>query len=221
MKKKQKQKQNQGPLGHFVGRIGNVVYYILNGQPVGRFIGVVSHYTEKQEEVRMRTTVVSPFLKRLKAVINIGFKNTPKPQNWSWSNMAVSVNNPGAVKGAYPDLEMNYEEAILSMGEIPPPKHPEVKLNGKVLEFRWEPDLIAEGAAARDQIMVVAFFPELMKAMFITSGARRTEGIESFNLPNFRKDTVIETYMAFNADDRTDVSNSVYTGQLIWKGGQK
>lgn len=216
MKKKQKK---QGPFGHYEGRMGNMVFYMLNGKLVGRTIGVVNHFTKKQEEVRMRTDVLSPFLKRMKEMIRIGFKNTPKPQDWNFFNMASSVNNPGAVKGEYPNLELNYAKVILSKGAIPPPRNPAVTLNGKYLEFRWEPDIAAEGAATRDQIMVIAFFPATKKTVFITSGARRTEGFERLKLPNFRKDTVIETYMAFNADDRTDVSDSVYTGQLIWKGG--
>lgn len=209
-----------GNSGNMPGRVGNMVYYMLNGQLVGRTIGKIEKISKKQKEVRMRTSVLSPFLKPLREFIRIGFKNAEKPQTWTFFSMAISVNNPGAVKGRYPKLEINYGKAILSMGTIAPPKNPEVKLNGKFLEFRWEPDLDAEGADARDQIMLVACFPETMKAMFITSGARRTEGIDRLKLPGFKKDMVIETYMAFNADDRTDVSNSVYTGQLIWKGGQ-
>ncbi|WP_316788689.1 hypothetical protein [Pedobacter frigoris] len=39
---------NNGPHGSHRGRIGNIVYYMLNGQPVSREIGI----TDKPPTVR-------------------------------------------------------------------------------------------------------------------------------------------------------------------------
>ena len=207
-----------GASGNFIGRIGNMVYYLLNGKIVGRTIGKVESYSDKQLEIQMRTAVISPFFKTLNDFIRIGFKNTPKEDpNWNFYNIAMSLNNPQAIKGTYPDLEINYEKIILSEGAIPSPKNPHVLLNGNILEFTWDPDVDAKGADNRDQVMLLAWFPETEKTVFLTSGARRTDGKERLKLPSFKDDTIIETYISFTADDRTDVSTSVYTGQLIWK----
>jgi hypothetical protein len=205
-----------GAFGDFSGKMGNYVFYKLNGKTVCRTIGTVEKITDSQDEVLMRTRVVSPFLKPLKEFIRIGFKNTPKPQDWTFSSMASSVNKPGAVKGKYPNLEMNYEKVIVSLGSIPSPKDPVVSIVDQGLEFKWEPDIEAEGADTSDQIMVLAYFPATNKALFMTSGARRTEGLQVLKLPSLAANTIIETYISYVADDRNDVSNSVYTGQLTW-----
>ncbi|SEA61335.1 DUF6266 family protein [Pedobacter hartonius] len=207
-----------GAFGDFHGKMGNMVFYKLNGKTVGRTIGKVENFTEKQEEVLKRTELISPFLNPLIDFIRIGFKNTPKPWGWDFYSVATSMNKPGAIKGKYPDLKIDYEKVILSKGAIAPPKNPKVKLTGNSVEFSWDPDTDANGAETRDQVMLVAYFPETLKAVFLSSGARRTEGVDQLKLPSFNEDTIIETYMSFIADDRTDVSNSVYAGQLTWKG---
>lgn len=206
-----------GAFGDFTGRIGNMVFYRLNGKIVGRSIGKVEHFSEKQEEVQMRTSLITPFLTPLLEFIRIGFRHTPKPQSWDFYSVATSVNKPGAIMGKYPKLKINYKKVILSMGAVPPPKNAKVTLNDKVLEFTWDADLETKNADSMDQVMLVAYFPETLKSVFVTSGARRTAGTDKLNLPSFNEKTVIETYMSFITDDRTDVSNSVYMGRLIWK----
>jgi hypothetical protein len=209
-----------GAFGDFHGRMGNMVFYKLNGKTVARTIGKVEKYSDKQLEVQMRTGLISPFLSALTEFIRIGFGKTPKLQSWDFFSMAMSQNNPKVIKGKYPNLKIDYKKVMLSMGAIPHPKKPDVKLNDNILEFSWDPNMDAEGADTRDQVMLVAYFPETLKSVFLLSGARRTEGIEQLKLPSFNEETIIETYISFIADDRTDVSNSVYTGQLIWKGGR-
>jgi hypothetical protein len=206
-----------GAFGDFHGKMGNMVFYKLNGKTVGRTIGKVESYSDKQYEVQMRTELISPFLTSLKGFIRIGFRNTPKLQSWDFYNMAMSVNNPSIIKGRYPDLEIDYKKAILSAGAIPPPQKPSVKLGNNLLEFSWDPNMDAEGADSRDQVMLLAYFPETSRSIFLLSGARRTEGIEQLKLPSFDGKTRMETYISFIADDRADVSNSIYTGRLTWK----
>ena len=207
-----------GAFGDFNGRMGNMVFYKLHGKTVGRMIGKVEAYTDKQKEVHLRTAVLSPVLEPLNDFIRIGFKNTPrKKPSWNFYNVAMSLNNPRAITGKYPNLEINFEKIILSKGAIPAPKNPRVLLAGNTLEFTWDPDVNADGADRLDQVMLVACFPETGKNLFLTSGARRVVGVERLELPTLDEDTIIETYIAFNGDDRTDVSNSVYTGRLVWK----
>jgi len=71
----------------------------------------------------MRTALISPFLTTLKEYIRIGFKHTPKPQDWDFYSVATSVNKPGAIKGKYPKLKINYKKIILSMGAVAAPKN--------------------------------------------------------------------------------------------------
>lgn len=207
-----------GPFGDFHGRHGNMVFYKLNGKTVGRTIGVVdpSTYTDNQFAVRQKTTLINPLLKATKAFTRVGFKNTPRVENWDFYSMATSMNNPGAITGKYPDQEIDYSKVILSMGAISAPLHPQVKLINNTLEFNWRADQDNERAHLRDQIMLCAYFPETEKALTLLSGARRNEEKQTLPLPSFTHNMIIETYISFVADDRDDVSNSVYVGRIIW-----
>ena len=65
------------------GKIGNIVFYQLNGKTVGRSIGKVEKFSDKQLEVQMRTKLITPFFSPLLEFIKLGFKNTPKPDHWN------------------------------------------------------------------------------------------------------------------------------------------
>ena len=62
--------------------------------------------------------------------------------------------------------------------------------------------------------MMMAYFPELNEAMFVTSGARRSKGEDILEIKPSRLDAKMETYLAFVGDDRSNVATSVYTGEI-------
>lgn len=204
-----------GSFENINGKIGNMVFYKLNGKIVGRSIGKVGKFSTKQMEVQMRTKLITPFLSPILEFIKLGFKNTPKPDHWNYYSQATFVNKPGAIKGIYPNLEIDYAKVILSMGPIPIPEKASVKFENNNLLFNWDPALDTIGAESRDQVMLLAYFPEKLKAVFLLSGARRSAASELLKLPSFREKTKIETFMAFTNEDRSSTSDSVYTGQLI------
>jgi len=207
-----------GPMGTSVGKLGGVVTYQLNGQWVTRMIGVVDHWSEAQYAVQMRTALITALLKPVKDVIRIGMKYSPKPKKtWTAYTMATSSNNPGAIMGEYPKLEINYEKVILSIGDIPVPLNAKAELKDGRITFSWEADLETDGTDEDDRVMCVAYFPESFQAFnVIRNGARREEEQQIIKLPSFTEKMNIETYMCFVSDDGKRVSNSIYLGQLIW-----
>jgi len=211
MKKKKKSIK-----GEFIGRKGNIVSYVLNGQLVSRTIGEVTSWSHAQKQVQMKTSLISPILKATKKYIDLGFKTTPRLETWSINNKATSENNPAAITGIYPDFILDYSKLLFSMGTLPMPKNALVQLIDNVITFTWEADLENENADEDDQIMLLAYFPETLSTMTVLSGARRTEQQDKIVLTSWTKQTVIETYLSFVSEDRNSVSNSVYTGQLIW-----
>jgi len=210
-------KYYRGPDGVSLGRIGNKVTYIRLGKIVTRTIGVVTSWSPLQKEVQMRMKLVGEFLKPVKDVLEIGFKNAEKPdQTWSNHNLAVSLNTPQAIKGTYPNLELDYSKLVLSKGTIPQPKNLKTELNNDAIKFSWDADLQADDADADDQLMCVVYFPEKNQAFKVISGAKRTARELLFKLPTFKKKLKIETFVCFVSDDHKNVSDTVYGGQLIW-----
>lgn len=189
---------------------------MLNGVNVIRNIGKSGPHTDKQKANEQKMTLISSLAKRIEEYLIFGFKNSKRKRGESPRSYAIRINKQVAVKGTYPEQETDFEKLVVSAGNIPEPKNAAVKLNGNKLEFTWESDLEATGTDERDQVMLLVYLPKSRKAIQLVSGARRTEEFQQLQLPGAHKDYVIETYMSFIADDRSDASPSIYLGQLNW-----
>ena len=206
-----------GPMGTNVGKLGGFVSYFLNGELVTRSIGKVNHWSDAQYAVQLSTSLVNDLLGPLKDFVNISMKYAPKPKrSWSAFTLATSENKMKAIKGIFPELEIDYSKIVLAIGDIPVPVNPAVQLADGRITFAWEADLSSERTDPNDQIMCVAYFPETFQAFTIRGGAKRIEERQHIKLPSFTEEMIIETYMCFISEDRKEVSNSVYLGQLIW-----
>lgn len=205
---------NGGPRG----KIRNQVYYTNKwGQQIVRTIGIKEGSKGGEFANQDATALITNVLKPLKSFIDLGFQTPPVGKPWSAYNYASSYNKKNAIKGTYPDQEVDYEKLLLSIGDMPLPLNAKVTLRDGVLEFTWDADLETEGNFSRDQVMLSACFPESLKAINLLSGARRVAEKEIIKLPKYTRPQVIETYMAFISDDRKTLSDSVYVGQIIWE----
>jgi len=203
--------------GPVTGRVGNGVYYQNKfGTNIYRGIGLKTSSADTELPNQQRTALVTKLLRPVSEFIKVGFHHVPAKKTFNYYTYATSVNKLGAIKGEYPNQEIDYEKVLFSIGNIPLPKAPGVILDNSVLEFSWENDLETDGTSASDQIMLVVYFPASTKAIFMFSGARRSEEKQIVKLPLFTKNMVIETYMSFISDDRKSISNSVHISQLIW-----
>lgn len=205
-----------GITGPFIGRVGNIVGYMLNGVNVMKQIPQYNApKTPKQLANQQRMALVSTFATAIEDFLRFSFRSVATPDKLGPRNYAISVNKEKAVKGCYPDQQTDFEKMVVAAGHIPSPKNARLNRTENRLEFSWDADLETEGAGKRDQVMLLAYFPQTRKSVFITSGAYRTVGKEILQLPAFEEETVVETYMAFVADDRNDASPSVYLGKII------
>ena len=207
-----------GITGPFIGRLGNTIGYMLNGVNIIRSIGDVhGEKTPLQLANHQRMSLISSLSTAIQEFLKFGFQSVAAPGKQGPTNHSISINKEVAVKGVYPNQETDFTKLIVAQGPIPGPKDPMVKVVDNQLEFQWKADLKAGGADKYDQVMLLAYFPQSKKSIILPSGARRTAEKEILEIPAFDQDTVIETYIAFVADDRMNASNSVYLGQVIIK----
>lgn len=206
-----------GSLSLIKGKVGNVTSYTTKtGYSVVRQIGLrKAAFTVSELANQSGTGLITKFLKSVLPVIRTGFQVIPAGKHWTAYNHASSVLKLTALKGSYPNKEIDYEKVLFSKGSIPGPKNVTVKLENGQLNFSWEADLKADGAGTNDRVMIVAYFPETMQSLYILSGAKRTEQQEFLPLPGFTQHTTIETYISFVNDNRNNVSDSVYSGQIF------
>ncbi|SMC97145.1 DUF6266 family protein [Pedobacter africanus] len=204
-----------GPGGHHRGKLGNMVYYTLNGKRVVREIGrTLKPPTEKQLASRMITKMSSALLKHLLDFIQAGFSQQAiKTQNNAF-NEAVKANKKNIIKGIYPYLEIAYDQLLLSVGTLKPAQYWHVEQVAHGLQYSWATDPQMAWPEATDQVMMLAYFPKQEKVHFTLFGKDRLAGSDLLEIPPSLQGEYMETYMSFIAADRKQVSNSTYTGSF-------
>ncbi|HEY0176913.1 MAG TPA: DUF6266 family protein [Pedobacter sp.] len=201
----------------FNGKTGSTIVYELNGQIVRRAVGLVTaEPTALQLEVRQRTSLITALLKPVKEFIRIGFKGATEGTVLSPYNLATSMNRLQAIKGSYPDLEIDFTKVVFSKGNLPVNDQVNVAATKYGLEFSWDPALRLPGMKATDQVMVMAYCPEKRAAFSQLDGARRKDGLELISLPRYRETVLVHTYITFISSSRASISDSFYTGSYLW-----
>lgn len=204
-----------GPGGQHNGKLGNVVYYTLNGKSVARSIGVnLKPPTDLQLAARMKTKMRSELLCQLIDFINAGFAVSASEAKENAFNQAVKYNKTNLFKGVYPDLEIAYDQLVLSAGSLKPAQDWHVEQVAHGLQYSWATDPQMAWPEATDQVMLLAYFPKQEKVHFTLFGKDRLAGTDLLEIPPSLQGERMETYMSFIAADRKQVANSTYTGSF-------
>nr|WP_068892546.1 DUF6266 family protein [Pedobacter panaciterrae] len=197
------------------GKIGNLVSYEILDKNVVRMVGVNNKPPSiKQLICRREMAVVIRFLYPFTEFINAGFMLKARAAAKYPHNIAVSYNKLNALKGLYPDIEMDYPKVMVSQGSLTVAVNPKVELAPKGLMFSWanEPGITPSEKGHR--VMILVYFPKLKIGLYSIDGVRRIEGADLFELPAKLKKARMETYISFIATPGCDVANSVYAGRI-------
>jgi hypothetical protein len=212
-----------GPLGPFIGKVGALVGYIRRGAFVVRALPHPSHKpaTEKQLISRKQFSMAMQFVKPINKFVNFSFHPETKGTTRIPQNAATSHLRKLAIQGDYPDYWIDFSKVIVSKGDLPLPLRPSVELSDRTLTFKWENDPETCYKRNDDQVLLMAYFPDIKHANFVVGGARRTAGMDILQIyptlngiPGDGEATAIETYIAFISNDRQQVSDSIYLGRL-------
>ncbi|HMI03129.1 MAG TPA: DUF6266 family protein [Pedobacter sp.] len=212
-----------GLFGAVSGRLGNTVIYQKDNKMFVRMIGKrKAPLSENELANRFAFGVVMGFLKVMRLLINVGFAVAAKSDGMYPMNKAVSVNRKWALTGSYPDVEIDYARALLSFGSLYGLAGPSVVLEGNALNFSWEVDVSMGWPYAIDQVMVLAYFPDLVleegsglqKAYFSLNAALRKSGHASLDLPDELVNERMEVYVTVVSNDKLSASMSQYLGRL-------
>lgn len=206
---------SNGPNGNHVGRIGNIVYYVLNGKNVSRNIGENNTPpTSGQLKTRYQTKICSELFGKMQDFLRVGFSIEQLGTTKNAFNLAVQHNKHRMFKGVYPDLQIAYDMLTLSKGILAPAKNPKLKKTVAGIKFSWEVDPKITFPAATDQVMMIAYFPEEELTVCTLFGNQRAMGSAVLLIPESLKEKHAETYISFISADRKQVADSIYTGSL-------
>jgi hypothetical protein len=198
-----------GILGGLNGKVGKIIGYNLNGQDVIRTIGVTNKpASEKQLNNKLQMQVIMQFFKKMNGLLKMGFNPKAKNTTKNFHNLAISYNKPHALIGFYPHVTIDFSKIVISVGDLPQPENIQVKLIGQTLEFTWE------GINNTDQVMLLAYSPNTKQMVFESSGAKRAQKKEILSLIPGMENELLELYISFVSDDRTQVADSLYLGNI-------
>ncbi len=204
---------NFGPFGDYSGRMGNLVFYKLMGKQVVRRIGRNASPSVAQLAGWQRMSVVNAFLKPIMPFINVGYAVQAQEKGIFPQNAAVSYLFRYGMKGVYPSLEIDYPRVLVSQGVLAPPLDASVALLSEGLRFSWAYDPVVPLSLPSDEVMVLAYFPGPVKAVFEIGTAVRSSESVLLRLPAGLAGDM-ELYISFVAVDRKAVSDSVYLGRV-------
>lgn len=211
MARSQKQKSS------YVGKSGGSVSYWLNGQWVTRTIGKNNNPpTILQIAVKHLTAVVSTLLRPVKNFIKLGFSMEVKGTNMNSYNKAFKENYVKAIQGIYPDIIIDYPNAVFSKGNMPVNEETSARMTAEGVRFSWDATLNLKGMHPNDRVMMIAYCPEKKYAFYDPDGARRKEGTDFLPMVKYPERVTIHTYVAFIAADKKSISTTFYTGEFLW-----
>jgi len=207
-----------GPFGPMTGKVGNLIYYRVNGVSRVRSVRKVTNEpTIAQLRVRQEMKVITQFLKLLTEVIKIGFSPSARGVK-SPFNLATSYNKRHALTGEYPDITVNYSELVLSKGHLSLPEHTAVEKIANRLRFTWTGAFTFSYPRPNDQAILVAVFPDQQRAVYDLTRFRRSDGSGELLLPDDLIDQPAVAYMMFASADRKTVSDSLFLGWVNANG---
>lgn len=204
----------QGINGAFTGKVGTVVGYVLRGQNVMR--ALPRQRTSKASDAELgnrdKMTLLSKFSKPLKSFLYMTLTPATRGTTLNWYNLYISHNNPNAVKGEYPALEMDYSNVVLSRGDLKKPLNIVLERVAKDVKISW--DVPDEDKNNNDQTMIVVYFPKIDDAKCILGGNKRKEGFEVIELNDKLTTEEMEIYISFVSNDRQSFSDSLHAGRF-------
>lgn len=204
---------SNGPQGHLNGKVGNLVFYMLNGQPVVRLIGRKGKPSTLQLANYQQMAVTTKLLSRMGGFIKLGYGLQAKGTVHNAHNLATSYHKKNALTGVYPNISIDYSKVKLSQGQMPETADLKISKVAGGLEITWDPTQ-NEDLRYNDSVMVMICCPETGADREYLNIARRSEGKCFIPMHEVTLNQQLEPYIAFISADGSKVSDSVYLGNL-------
>ena len=213
---------NAGILGSVSGTIGNVVGSSRNGVNYIRIKStkVRNPQTEGQMVQRAKFGMVQQFLSPLTEVVKVGFKNNSS--GMEPINYASSYNLQNAIKGVYPEFEMNAEALLLSQGSLCQVQGLQAELKDGAMKFTWTHNANNKFGAwsPNDKAMLVVYNVTRGQVGVSFGEFTRVSSTGSIELPDHFAGDTLWAFAFFVSETGNVVSTSQYVGQFVMAIGQ-
>lgn len=207
-------KINQGILGGFRGKVGNVIGGNWKGIDYMRVkpSSVANPKTEGQVDQRSKFSTVLQFLQPLKDFVKVGYNNYAVKMTQFNSAMSYILKN--AVTGSYPDFKIDYSSALVSRGALSGGLNAKAESTEDGIVFSWDDNSGVGSAQSTDKAMILVYNVAEGEAIYSTSGELRSSGTQTATLPDSYQGDDVECFIAFISNDSSSISNSTYLGSI-------
>jgi hypothetical protein len=210
-------RSKQGLLGAIIGAIGNIEGYMLNGKIVYRTrrTKTLKPPSEKQLVSHQKMRLVIRFLGAFIEFVKTGFTYVSRGKDYNAHNAAVSWHLMNAIAGEYPDFTIDYAAVRVTQGPMDTKGiNPSAMIKDDKLIFTWTPDLTY--LHSHDNVMLLAYAPDLNEAVYKLSGAKRKTGRDELDLSadGWKSGVEMHAYLSFIAENGTKCTNSMYMGRF-------
>ena len=206
-------KFNQGINGPFQGKVGTVIGATWKGIPYMRSLPHqrTSKPSEKEMANRKKWALSQHWLQPIAEFVRIGFKGySPKSEGFVAAKSYILKH---AMVGEGENLAINPALVKLSWGDLPLPNNLQVtRLEGGLLQFKWEPKITDDIAHQGDQIMMLGYNVEKDEVVYELYGRVRDHGSDVLDIGSLTG--TFHLYAAFIAHDRSRQSESIYMGTV-------
>jgi len=208
-----------GPFVGFSGTVDGITYYLLqDGRTCAKKKNKKSTVlpTLLQLANRADTAMVSKFMASFKEFISVGYQLEAKKNHLNPHNVITRYIRKHAIEGVYPNRKINIAKVLFTNGKLPAANENSVVMTEKGLIFNWSTELVGKLSHYSDQVMMLAYFPEIKESAYVLAGAQRSVGTDFLPLDGVRKGISAEVYISFITNDHAGISDSIYLGQFNW-----
>ena len=207
----------QGINGPVSGKVGNVVFYQVGNQTRARSLPYQPKKkrkpTPRQELQRAKFKLMQDWLRPMKPLLRIGFRQADSPR--SGHNAAMSYNINHAVIDNDGVFAVNPEMFKFAQGSLPAPHNPAVRLKGNELHFTWEkPDTYTGLGLARTVLLICNSVDRYCYWHSYGADAYRLQDMLDLTYFAYETGDVCYAYIAFIHEENGQVSDSVYAGTI-------
>jgi len=205
----------QGILGPFSGKVGTVIGGVWKGIAYMRGIApnVADPQTDAQLAQRQKFSVTMHFLQPMSQFFRTGFKNYAVQM--TGINAAMEYNVKNALTGTYPNIAVDYPNALVARGVLPSSLNAVASSTvAGTVQFDWDDNSGEIGASATDKTLIVVYNPTQNQAVTIDQLAERDDVTQTVTVPDSFSGDLVQCYIAFITADGQTVSNSAFAGAV-------
>ncbi|MBC8987044.1 hypothetical protein H9X96_14825 [Pedobacter sp. N36a] len=196
------------------GKIGNLVFYRLNDKLICKRIGNPGPATPLQLVNRQKMTVTMKLLSPMLKYLDLGFAKAVKGTDKNAHNLATAYHKKHALKGEYPNIEVDYEQVIISQGTLAVIQGVQLSKAATGLHFTWDASQQTENGEYDDLVMIMVCYTDTQKADSHLNAAKRSDGVHFLQMRSDDLKKPMAIYMSLRSADGRRISDSSYLGAL-------